>query len=137
LENFVKEHGLENDVLFVPHEMEIFNLINASDFIVLPSIKNEDFPNIILESMSLSKPVIASEFSGIPEQIEHMKSGILVKPKDVSGLMNAIKIIVDSNDLRIILGKNAKMRFDTLFTDKIAIKRYDELYQKLLMEIPL
>jgi glycosyltransferase involved in cell wall biosynthesis len=137
LKRFVKEQGLENNVLFIPHEMQIFNLINASDFIVLPSIKDEDFPNIILESMSLCKPIIASEFSGIPEQIEHMNSGILVKPKDVSGLMDAIKIIVDSKDLRITLGKNAKMRFDTLFTDKIALERYGELYKQLIEEMPL
>jgi glycosyltransferase involved in cell wall biosynthesis len=117
--------------------MQIFNLINASDFIVLPSIKNEDFPNIILESMSLSKPVIASNFSGIPEQIEHMNSGILVKPKDVSGLMDAIKIIVDNKDLRITLGKNAKMRFDTQFTEIIAIEHYQELYKHLIEEMPL
>jgi len=135
LKGFVKEQGLEKNVLFIPHEPQIFNLINASDCIILPSVKNEDFPNIILESMSLSKPVIASEFSGIPEQIEHMKSGILVKPRDVSGLMDAMRTIVEDKDLRITLGKNAKLRFDTLFTDKIAIGRYHELYQQLIEEI--
>jgi glycosyltransferase involved in cell wall biosynthesis len=137
LKLFVKEQDLENDVLFIPREPQIFNLINASDFIVLPSVKNEDFPNIILESMSLSKPVIASNVSGIPEQIEHMKSGILVKPKDVSGLMKAIKLIADRGDLRVTLGKNAKLRFDTLFTDKVAIERYNELYTQLIKEIPV
>lgn len=137
LKRFVKEQELENNVLFIPHELQIFNLINASDFIVLPSVKNEDFPNIILESMSLCKPIIASDFSGIPEQIEHMNSGILVKPKDVSGLMDAIKIIVDSKDLRITLGENAKMRFDTLFTDNIAIEHYGGLYEQLMEEMPL
>jgi glycosyltransferase involved in cell wall biosynthesis len=136
LKQFVKEHGLEGDVCFISRELHIFNLINASDFIVLPSVENEDFPNIILESMSLGKPVIASDFSGIPEQIEHMKSGILVKPKDVSGLMNAIKIIADNKDLRITLGKNAKMRFDTLFTDTIAVRRYNELYRQMITEMP-
>jgi len=35
------------------------------------------------------------------------------------------------------LGKNAKMRFDNLFTDKIAIKRYGELYEQLIEEMPL
>ena len=137
LKRFVKEQELENNVLFIPHEIQIFNLINASDFIVLPSVKSEDFPNIILESMSLCKPIIASNFSGIPEQIEHMKSGILVKPRDVSGLMDAIKIIVDNTDLRITLGKNAKMRFDILFTERIAIKHYGELYKQLIEETPL
>lgn len=137
LKHFVKEQELENNVLFIPYEMQIFNLMNASDFIILPSVKNEDFPNIILESMSLCKPIIASNFSGIPEQIEHMKSGILVKPKDIPGLMDAIKKIVGSKDLRITLGKNAKMRFDNEFTEKIAIEHYNELYKHLIEEMPL
>ena len=137
LKRFVKEQGLEENVHFIPHEPQIFNLINASDCIVLPSVKNEDFPNIILESMSLSKPIIASKFSGIPEQIEHMKSGLLVKPRDVSGLMDAIKLIVDNKNLRIELGRNAKMSFDTQFTDRIAVKRYSELYNQLIEETPL
>jgi hypothetical protein len=51
--------------------------------------------------------------------------------------MEAIKIIVDREDLRITLGKNAKMRFDTLFTDKIALERYNELYTQLIREIPV
>ena len=136
LKSFVRAQELENDILFIPHEPQVFNLINASDCIVLPSIKNEDFPNIILEAMSLCKPVIASNFSGIPEQIEQMKSGLLVEPRDTASLMNAIKIIVDDEDLRITLGKNAKIRFDNLFTDKIAIKRYGELYRQLIEEVP-
>ena len=67
---------------------------------------------------------------------EQMKSGLLVEPRDTASLMYAIKIIVDDEDLRITLGKNAKIRFDNLFTDKIAIKRYGELYRQLIEEVP-
>lgn len=136
LKQFVKEQMLEDDVRFIAHEKQIFNLINASDFIVVPSIKNE-FPNIILESMSFSKPIITVDYSGIPEQIEDMKSGILVKPKDAAGLMCAIKKIIDNEDLRTILGKNAKVKFDAQFTDKIATGRYIQLYKQLIEEMPL
>jgi glycosyltransferase involved in cell wall biosynthesis len=136
LKQYVREQGLNNNVRFIAHEPHIFNLINASDFIVVPSIKNE-FPNIILESMSLGKPIIAVDYSGIPEQVEDMKSGLLVKPKDATGLMSAIKKIMDNADLRSTLGKNAKMKFDTQFTDKIATSHYIELYKQLIEEMPL
>ncbi|MDD1729110.1 MAG: glycosyltransferase family 4 protein [Methanospirillum sp.] len=135
LKKFVKEQGLEGDVRFIAHEPQIFNLINASDFIVVPSIRNE-FPNILLEAMSLSKPIIGVDYPGIPEQIEDMKSGLLVKPKDAAGLMYAMKKIIDNNDLRITLGKNAKMKFETQFTDKIATRHYVELYKQLIEEMP-
>jgi len=132
LKTYVQENNLTDDVLFISHEPQIFNLINASDCIVLPSIKDEDFPNIILESMSLGKAIIASDFSGIPEQIEHMKSGILVKPQNVSSLANAITMLTKDPALRNYLGENAKTRFGEIFTDKHAIKEYSETYHKLI-----
>ena len=132
LKKYVEEKNLSNDVLFLSHEPQIFNLINASDCIVLPSIKNEDFPNIILESMSLGKTIIASNFSGIPEQIEHMKSGILTEPGNVSNLTAAIKILIENQDMRTLLGKNAKIRFEEFFTDKKAIIQYCKMYHKLI-----
>jgi len=136
LKTFVDKNNLKTDVLFIAHEEQIFNLISASDCIILPSVKDEDFPNVILESMSLGKAIIASNFSGIPEQIEHMKSGFLVKPGDVSELAFAIKFMLDHPEMRNLFGENAKIRFEELFKDKIAINHYTEIYSKLLEEIP-
>jgi glycosyltransferase involved in cell wall biosynthesis len=134
LKKYVEEKNLSNDVLFLSHEPQIFNLINASDCIVLPSIKNEDFPNIILESMSLGKTIIASNFSGIPEQIEHLKSGFLTEPENVSNLTTAINLLIDDPGMRNQLGKNAKTRFGEIFTDKNAINNYREMYHTLIEE---
>lgn len=132
LKKYVGENNLSKDVLFLSHESHIFNLINASDCIILPSIKDEDFPNIILESMSLGKAIIASNFSGIPEQIEHMKSGFLIEPGNVSSLTNAINVIIENPDMRTLLGKNAKIRFGELFTNKKAINQYCKMYHTLI-----
>ncbi|PKL70336.1 MAG: hypothetical protein CVV30_02965 [Methanomicrobiales archaeon HGW-Methanomicrobiales-1] len=135
LKTFVDKNDLKTDVLFIPHEEQIFNLISASDCIILPSIKDEDFPNVILESMSLGKAIIASNFSGIPEQIEHMKSGYLVEPGDVSDLAMAIKFMLDHPEMKNLFGENAKVRFEELFKDKIAINHYRKIYNKLTEEI--
>lgn len=132
LKKYVGENNLSKDVLFLSHESHIFNLINASDCIILPSIKDEDFPNIILESMSLGKTIIASNFSGIPEQIEHMKSGFLIEPGNIQSLTNAIKVIIDDLEMRTLLGKNAKIRFEELFTNKKAVNQYCKLYHTLI-----
>jgi len=131
LKKYVSENNLSKDVLFLSHDSHIFNLINASDCIILPSIKNEDFPNIILESMSLGKTIIASNFSGIPEQIEHMKSGFLIEPGNIQSLTNAIKVVIEDPELRTLLGKNAKIRFEELFTNKRAVNQYCKMYQEL------
>lgn len=130
--DYVAAHELSNDVTIVGSESNIFNFMNAMDTIVLPSISHEDFPNVVIEAMSLGKPVIASRLAGIPEQIEHMESGLLVEPGDSAGLAKAMQLLGESPALRERLGRNARLRFNECFTADTAVARYRLLYQKLL-----
>ena len=132
LMRFVRKEGLENDIKFIGTEANVFNLIDAVDIIALPSISNEDFPNVILEAMSFGKTVIASRLAGTPEQVDHMQSGILVKPKDVEGLAQAIWQVVEDETSRKRLGKNALQRFNDRFVANISVANYVSLYLKLL-----
>ena len=134
LKRFVTENDLSGDVRFIAHEEKIFNLINASDCIVLPSVRNEDFPNIVLEAMSQGRAVIASRFSGIPEQVEDGVSGLLVEPRDVHGLAEAIRRVRDEQTRRE-LGNRARERFQELFTNKVAMENYQKLYNNILEEV--
>jgi len=131
LKEFVQQAGLIDDVKFIGTESQVFNLMNAVDAIVLPSVANEDFPNVILEAMSLGKPVIASKLSGIPDQIEHEESGILVEPRDIEGLANAIVKIVQNKELSTKISRNALERFNKLFSASVAVKRYNLLYNQM------
>jgi glycosyltransferase involved in cell wall biosynthesis len=122
-------------VVFIAHEEHIFNLMNASDCIVLPSIRDEDLPNVILEAMSLGKPVIASRLAGIPEEIDNA-SGILVPPGDPRALAEAILRLMDDGTLRASLGSGARDRFLAEFTQGKALDRYFTLYGQV-MEAPV
>jgi glycosyltransferase involved in cell wall biosynthesis len=133
LKQFVTENDLCGDVRFIAHEEKVFNLIHASDCIVLPSVRNEDFPNIVLEAMSLGKVVIASRFSGIPEQIEDRVSGILVEPGDTRGIAEALRLVQDEK-IRQEMGMQARERFQELFTDKRAMENYQQLYSRIFEE---
>lgn len=132
LKSFVKDAGLVENVKFTGSIPNVFNLFNAADVVVLPSIANEDFPNVILEAMSLGKVVIASRISGTPEQISHMENGILVEPANVNALADAIKLIINDEDLRGRLGRNAAEHFTKMFSAKVAVEKYRRLYDNLL-----
>ena len=132
LKELVRHNGLIDEVMFIGTEEKVFNLMNAVDVIVLPSVSNEDFPNVTIEAMSLGKPVIASRLCGIPEQIEHEISGLLVEPRDVNGLANAIITIMQDETLRTIISNNALERFNTKFSAHVSVRRYNQLYDQLL-----
>jgi glycosyltransferase involved in cell wall biosynthesis len=128
----VRQAGLSDEVRFIGTESDIFNLMNAVDVIVLPSISHEDFPNVVLEAMSLGKAVIASNLSGVPEQIVQEESGLLVEPMDVRGLSGAIRKVLMDPQLRIKLGNQASRRFFELFRSDVAVNNYRRLYLDLL-----
>lgn len=131
--NYVSVNNL-NNVTFLERQNNIMNFINAIDIFLLPSISNEDFPNVILEAMSFGKAIIATNIAGIPEQIDHLENGIVISPKSSNEISdNVLKLAKDSR-LRINLGNKAKIKFNKNYTSEIAVKKYMEIYNSLVKE---
>jgi glycosyltransferase involved in cell wall biosynthesis len=99
--------------------------------LILPSIQDEDFPNVILEAMALGKPVIASRLAGTSEQIINGVTGLLVKPRDVKQLGKAICYFIDNQNILPIMGRAASNQFSRHFTDQTALFNYSKMYIKL------
>lgn len=134
LEDFVRKHGLGEHVRFVGVEANVFNFIQMLDVLVLPSIDNEDFPNIVIEGMALNKPVIASHIAGTPEQVVDGITGFLVPPGDEVALANVVGKLALDRELRNALGVNAFTRFQESFTADKAVDRYLRLYKEMMGE---
>jgi len=131
LKAVIRSNALEDCVHCVGFQSNVFDYMNAIDVVVLPSISHEDFPNVILEAMSLGKAVVGSRVAGIPEQIRDMESGLLVEPGDAVELAQALFRLTTNPDLRRRLGQNALDRFNDQFREEIAVARYVKLYDEL------
>ncbi|MFC1679785.1 glycosyltransferase family 4 protein [Elusimicrobiota bacterium] len=94
-------------------------------FFVQPS-RHENCPMALLEAMGAGKPVIASSVGGIPELVEHRKSGLLVPPKSPRALWRAMRELAGDSHMREVLGYNARRRACELDWRVIA-SRYLEL----------
>ena len=132
LKKFVQEHQLQDDVIFIKNEKEIFNFMNALDILALPSIEREDFPNVISEAMSLAKPILATLIAGIPEQVESGVNGLLVPPNDSQSLADALVIITSDSKKMAIMGTKSKEKFEQNFLATKSVARYISLYKELL-----
>ncbi len=132
LKSYVENTNLTECCSFIGSEKNIMDFISIVDVLVLPSVSNEDFPNVILEAMALGKPVIASRLAGTPEQIENGETGILVPKGDSGKLADAIFEIYRNENFRKKMAISSKKRFDALFTAKYAVNNYQKLYDLLL-----
>lgn len=132
LERRAAELGLGGSVKFLGRQENIFDLMNAFDIFALSSTGLEDFPNVVLEAMSLGKPVIGTRVAGVPEQVADGATGLLVPPGDAEALAAAIAALAADPARRAAMGAAGKARFDSEFTCGRAAGRYAELYRGLL-----
>lgn len=71
------------------HPNLIPEYIRAADVVVIPSL-SEGLPNLAKESLACGRPVIGTNVGGIPEVVEHKKTGWIISPNDPEELTSAI-----------------------------------------------
>jgi len=105
LETQVKEMGL-NNVSFLGYrgQSEVADLLQTADTFVLPSFA-EGVPVVLMEAMASGVPVVATRIAGIPELVDHGKTGFLVPPGDVASLTKAIRWTLEDNAQRKAMGE--------------------------------
>lgn len=98
--------GLANKVHFLGNRADMPALLHRADAVILPSY-HENLPFAVIEGQAAQKPVIAADAGGIPEMIEHGKTGLIVPVKDSYHLYEQLKRIYEDANLRATLGLNA------------------------------
>lgn len=76
--------------------------------VVLPSLRNEGLPNVLLEAMAAGLVVIASRNAGIPDLVRDGENGLLVEPGDSHALARAIQAVSEDAELRARLRQRAR-----------------------------
>lgn len=99
----------------VSHEDVIREFCQA-DIFVFPSY-SEGFPNVILEAMACSCPIVSSDVGAIPEMlnIDGDACGICFKPQSANEVFKAVSSIIDNNELKSTLALKAKARVNELY----------------------
>ncbi len=130
LKRKVEEENLSKYIIFTGRIDNIFELYNSIDCLIIPSIRNEDFPNVVIEAMAMGKGIIGTDIAGIPEQIEN--NGIIVESKNIEQLADAIQKVLRSPSIINEWGKESKKIFELKYNACIAVKRYKEMWRELL-----
>ena len=122
---FVKENKLKNvKFLGKKNRKELIEEYQNCISLITPSNWFENFPTTNMESFINGKPVIGSRIGGIPEMVEHNKTGLLFEPANVEQLKECILKYWKNRDLVVEHGRNAYEKARTHYTEE---RYYNEL----------
>jgi len=125
------QKGIHNDVLFLGKQDEVHEKLALADLILMPS-ELESFGLAALEAMACEVVPIATRVGGVPEVIEHGKSGFLADVGDVDTMARyAIELLSDENRLQE-MGKACRAVAKSRFCASKIIPHYAEFYRRVL-----
>jgi glycosyltransferase involved in cell wall biosynthesis len=125
--------GISQKVSFLGDRRDVPDLLTRSQIFVLAT-HYEGLPISILEAMRSGLPVIGSDVNGIPEEVEHDVTGLVVPPRDSYALANAIRSLAASPEMRQAMGKAARQKFEREFTIERMVRETAEIYDELLAD---
>src|SRR6185295_6992093 len=83
VEELAAQLGVAERVTFLGFRTDIPDILAGIDIYSLPSVQGEMFPNSILEAMSMGKPWVGSDISGLSELTAEGRAGLLCVPSSV------------------------------------------------------
>lgn len=120
----IVELGLQNSVALYPFTRELEFAYEMIDILVVPSTHKEGLPNVLVESMAMGIPSVATRLAGIPELVEDGKTGQLVNPGSVEDLATAISSVWTDQDGFAVMRQNARDRVVNDFDKRVQFDRF-------------
>jgi glycosyltransferase involved in cell wall biosynthesis len=129
----VENKSLQERVIFTG-SVELTQLpeyYNLADVFVLPTIA-EGLPSTLLEAMSCGRAVVTSSIPQNKEAAVHGDEAIFVNPYDTRAIAEAIVLLLDNQELRTKMGKNARRTILELFDWRAIARKTTKVYIDVL-----
>jgi glycosyltransferase involved in cell wall biosynthesis len=132
-EEFVSENSIKN-VEFLGYKTgnELKEIIRNCNFLIIPSEWYENAPMTIIEAFAYGKPMIGANIGGIPEMIIAGETGLLFQAGDYNELREKIIYLLNNPSLITKMGKMAREKAESEYSEEIHYQRLIEVYKKVL-----
>lgn len=123
--------NLEQDMILAGWREDVARILSAMDIFVLTSLW-EGLPISVLEAMSASLPIVATNTGGISEVVLEGKTGFLVSPRDINKMVEKINELLRNEILRKQIGQSANVSLSCDFTIENMVSNTEDLYCNLI-----
>ena len=117
-----------------PHQVVLEHYKNADLFVlgceVAPNGDRDGIPNVLVESMAMGLPVVATHISGIPELVGNERTGLLMPPGQPDKLAQSMLRMLTDGELRNRVIAAGKQRIVRQFDNRQLIQELAEVYRE-------
>jgi glycosyltransferase involved in cell wall biosynthesis len=106
-------------------------LLHRSSLLALSS-RREGLPNVVLEAMACGLPVVATAVGGLPEVVEHGRTGLLVPPGDPSALAAAMAYLLQDQEARVTCGDNGRRLILSRYSLQTMVEAHESIFRNVL-----
>ena len=129
---YVEEKGLDKKIIFTGFLSNINEVLPELDLFLMTS-KTEGLGTSLLDAFACKVPVVATAAGGIPEIVQHKKTGLLAPVGNSIALSQEVQQLLQSPNLRGTLVKNAYQLVQQ-FDKNVTAQKTLEIYRKVLHE---
>ena len=108
-----------------------WEVLAATDIFALSS-RYEGMPNVVLEAMAASLPVVATAVGAVSEMIEDGREGLLISPGNPESFATALDRLAWNGDLRRVMGARGKEKAGKRFRLEETVASLEGLYRSLM-----
>jgi len=125
--------GIKDKIIFLGYREDLFNIINAIDIFILPSLW-EGLPYVLLEAMLCKKVIFATNVVGNRDVIKNEMNGFLFEPRDYIGLSKLLDLVIVDDVIMNNVKINAHSDIIENYSVDNMVNKYEDLYLKLCLK---
>lgn len=132
-----KELGIQDEITFIEWlpNSELGGIFASVDVLVHPSEPYKDWEEqygwVLLQASSSGLPIIATDIGAIPEAVLDGQSGILIPPKDVERLAEAMLKMFENPELRAEMGRNGRAHILRNFSHQVIAEKLEKFLNSI------
>ena len=98
-------------------EIDVYTLLTGIDM----------SPLTLQEAQLMEKPVVATNVGGVPELVQNEKTGFLVEPNETSKLEEYLRLLIEDEKKRKVMGKNGREFIKEKFSWEVITKQFADV----------
>ncbi len=133
MKEFIRKNNLGENFEYAGYigdEEKRTQYFRQADIFIFPTLRDV-FGLVLLHAMAESCPVVASLEGAVPEIVSDGETGFLFSKADCSVLAEKILLLAKNREMRVIMGKNGRLKYEGIYTLEAYATRMIDVFEKI------